>query len=282
MSQNHGNPVTACLLRHFPMLLRLNKITLFIQWDFCFRREPADLPNKIHITNSLSCLESLGYSLALHEKMKKENFNSQLRIRWVAFTKGHLLHMFYQFKSDFVLAKTVGSFWSHSGMWMTVSTRQEARGAAAELHGVASSAWGRRAEGEVLRHLSTRGQAPASSLEMPTRCPSPGQENHWKHVHHFQPAAAHLSSKSQRHKSEQGTYTWLSETGKELCKSGVLRKMGPFWKLYPRPVSTKVKRFSSDWNCKLNRAFFCLKQKPTILSQPNKSLTPLKKNLKQK
>lgn len=99
--------------------------------------------------------------------------------------------MFYQFKSDFVLAKTVGSFWSHSGMWMTVSTRQEARGAAAELHGVASPAWGRRAEGEVPTPLYPR-TSPASSLEMPTRCPSPSQENHWKHVHHFQPAAAHL------------------------------------------------------------------------------------------
>lgn len=49
--------------------------------------------------------------------MKKENFNSQLRIRWVAFTKGHLLHIFCQFKSDFVLAQTVGSFCSHSGTW---------------------------------------------------------------------------------------------------------------------------------------------------------------------
>ena len=83
MSQNHGNPVTACLLRHFPILLRLNKIILLIQWDFCFRREPAGLPNKIYITKQLVLpgVFRLLTEWALHEEMKKDNFNSQLRIR---------------------------------------------------------------------------------------------------------------------------------------------------------------------------------------------------------
>lgn len=83
MSQNRGNPVTACLLRHFPVLLRLNQIILLIQWDFCFRREPADLPNKIYITKQfvLPGVFRLPTEWALHEEMKNENFNSQLRIR---------------------------------------------------------------------------------------------------------------------------------------------------------------------------------------------------------
>ena len=110
-----------------------------------------------------------------------------------------------------------------------------------------------RAGATSLLRTSPLSQQPGDGY--PVTLPRPGKP--LPNMYHSQPTAAHLSIKSQHHKLEQRTYAWLSETGKEMCKSGVLRKMGPFWKLYPRLVSTKVKRFASDWNCKLNRAFFC-------------------------
>lgn len=264
MSQNRGNPVTACLLRHFPVLLRLNQIILLIQWDFCFRREPADLPNKIYITKQfvLPGVFRLPTEWALHEEMKNENFNSQLRIRWVAFPKGHLLHIFYQFKSDFVLAKTIGSFWSHSGTWNDSQYQAGGTGSCCQTSwcGIVclrQKSRGRGAPPLLYLRTSPLSQQPGDAYPVPLPRPGKPLPNVFTAVNPRLLILALRASIINRSKECIRDFLKL-----EMCKSGVLRKMGPFWKLYPRP--------SSDWNCKLNRAFFCLKQKPTILSQPNK------------
>lgn len=44
--------------------------------------------------------------------------------------------------------------------------------------------------------LYPKGQAPPAAWRCLPGAPPPARKTHWKHVHHFQPAAAHLSSRA--------------------------------------------------------------------------------------